>query len=122
MHKNDAIRLQHMLDAAREALSFAAGRSISDLDSNRMFVLSLIKSIEVIGEAASKVSVEGRSECPGIPWRGILPPCVIVSSTPTSTLTWTSFGVRSRKNCARLLLNWNRHWPRWNEDHSALKG
>ena len=36
-----------------------------------MLVLSLIKSIEIIGEAASKVSVEGRSECPGISWRGI---------------------------------------------------
>ncbi len=28
----DAIRLKHMLDAAEEALAFAAGRSRADLD------------------------------------------------------------------------------------------
>ena len=31
MHKDDAIRMRHMLDAAREALSFAVGRSRTDL-------------------------------------------------------------------------------------------
>jgi hypothetical protein len=30
--KDDRIRLQHMLDAANEAMSFAAGRTRADLD------------------------------------------------------------------------------------------
>lgn len=42
-----------MLDASREALAFAAGKTREDLDNDRMLVLSLIKSIEIIGEAAS---------------------------------------------------------------------
>lgn len=72
MHKNDAIRLRHMLDAAREALSFAAGKTRSDLDRDRMLVLSLVKSIEIIGEAASRVSPECRSECSAISWTDVI--------------------------------------------------
>jgi len=50
MRRDDAIRVRHMLDAAREALSFVEGKTRSDLNTNRMLVLSLIKSIEIIGE------------------------------------------------------------------------
>lgn len=72
MHKIDAIRLQHMLDAAREALSFTAGKTRSHLDTDRMLVLSLVKSIEIIGEAGGKVSLDCRSECPAISWADII--------------------------------------------------
>ena len=54
MRKDDQVRLHHMLDAAKEALSFAADKSRSYLNTNRMLVLSLIKDIEIIGEAANK--------------------------------------------------------------------
>jgi len=47
-----------MLDAAREAVAFAADKTRADLDNNRMLVLSLLKDIEIVGEAASKVSKE----------------------------------------------------------------
>jgi uncharacterized protein with HEPN domain len=53
MRKDDRVRLQHMLDAAREAMGFVQGRARSDLDSDRMLVLSLVKAIEIVGEAAS---------------------------------------------------------------------
>ena len=42
MNESDVIRLRHMLDAAREALSFVAGRSSEDLGRGRMLVLTLI--------------------------------------------------------------------------------
>jgi hypothetical protein len=61
MNESDRIRLQHMLDAAREALSFIEGRSHGDLVSDRMLVLSLIAEIQIIGEAATKISPECRS-------------------------------------------------------------
>jgi uncharacterized protein with HEPN domain len=54
MRKADRVRLQHMLDAANEALSFIQGRTRSDLDNDRMLVLSLIRELEIIGEAASQ--------------------------------------------------------------------
>lgn len=72
MRKSDFVRLRHMLDAAKEALSFTTGRSRSDLDKGRMLVLSLVKDIEIIGEAASKVSLEVSTNTPDIPWMDIV--------------------------------------------------
>ena len=68
MRRDDLIRLRHMADAAREALSFAKGRTRADLQTDRMLVLSLVKEIEIIGEAASKISEETRDLLPDIPW------------------------------------------------------
>jgi uncharacterized protein with HEPN domain len=72
MNESDVIRLRHMLDAAREALSFIAGRSSGDLSGDRMLVLALVKEIEIIGEAASRVSEESREVLPRIPWPKII--------------------------------------------------
>ena len=47
MDKADEVRLRHMLDAARDAIIFTAGRERNILDSNRMLVLSLVKSNEL---------------------------------------------------------------------------
>ncbi len=58
-----------MLDACCEALEFVNGKSRSDLDNDRMLVLSLVKEVEIIGEAASKVSPETKSNHPEIPWQ-----------------------------------------------------
>jgi uncharacterized protein with HEPN domain len=72
MRPDDCIRIRHMTDAAREAIEFAVGRRREELDSNRMLVLSLVKSVEIFGEAASKVSEETRQAHPAIPWREIV--------------------------------------------------
>ena len=72
MNESDVIRLRHMLDAAREALSFIAGRSSEDLSRDRMLVLALVKEIEIIGEAASRISDESRKALPQIPWPKII--------------------------------------------------
>jgi len=61
-----------MLDAAREAMAFAAGRHRGDLDHDRMLVLALVKSIEIIGEAATQVGQAARERLPGIPWPSIV--------------------------------------------------
>ncbi len=50
MHKDDQVRLQHMLDAAREAIAFTNNRTRESLDVDRMLVLSLVKEIEIIGK------------------------------------------------------------------------
>ena len=71
MRKDDRIRLQHMLDAANEALTFIQGKIRTELDNDRMLVLSLIRELEIIGEAASKISAETRSQNTSIPWQDI---------------------------------------------------
>ena len=47
MSRDDDIRLRHMVDAAREASSFAAGRTREDLDADRQLVMALVKEIEI---------------------------------------------------------------------------
>jgi uncharacterized protein with HEPN domain len=72
MRKDDAIRIRHMLDALDEALGFAEGKERDDLNQDRMLVLSVVKCIEIIGEAASKVTQETRTQHPEIPWNEII--------------------------------------------------
>ena len=48
MQRDDAIRLRHMLDAAKEARSFIENKSRSSLDSDRKLELALVKCIEII--------------------------------------------------------------------------
>jgi len=61
-----------MLDAAKEALSFAKDKSTKDLYANRMLALSIVKSIEIIGEAASTVTKDFRDKHNEIPWASIV--------------------------------------------------
>ena len=68
MSRKDEIRLRHMVDAAREAVSFAAGRTRGDLDADRQLVMALVKEIEIVGEAAARVSEATREHLPDIPW------------------------------------------------------
>lgn len=70
--KDDIVRLRHMLDAAREAMAFASGKSRSDLENDRMLVLALVKDIEIIGEAAYQISPQARERLPDIPWDDII--------------------------------------------------
>ena len=72
MHKDDAIRLRYMLDAAHEAIEFAQGRTRVDLNGDRKLVLALVKDIEIIGEANYQVSQTARDQLPGIPWDDII--------------------------------------------------
>jgi uncharacterized protein with HEPN domain len=72
MLKSDIVRLRHMVDAANEALSFIADKSKSELKTDRALALALVKSIEIVGEAASKISRELRSQSEEIPWADIV--------------------------------------------------
>lgn len=61
-----------MLDHAREAVDMIADKKPEHLGQNRMLELSLIRLVEVIGEAAARVSPEGQAKCPEIPWREVI--------------------------------------------------
>lgn len=72
MQKSDRMRLRHMLDSAREAQSFIRGERRACLEKDRKLVLSLVKSVEIIAEAAAIVTKETREGLPGIPWENII--------------------------------------------------
>ena len=72
MQKADETRLHHMLDAALEAVASAQGRSRDDLDTDRVWTLGLVKCVEIVGEAAGRISEESRAKLPSIPWAPIV--------------------------------------------------
>ena len=69
--RDDRVRLQHMLDASRQAIVFVQGRGREDLDRDVQLTLALTRLVEIIGEAAKNVSSEERLKHPSIPWRAI---------------------------------------------------
>ncbi len=52
----DTDRLRHMRDAACAALRFVRGRTRADLDTDEMLAFALVRALEIIGEAADKLS------------------------------------------------------------------
>jgi uncharacterized protein with HEPN domain len=72
MRRDDRVRLQHMLDSARDAQSFAKGRTREELETDRLLVLGLVKAIEIIGEAASRTSTGTRHTVSQLPWEDIV--------------------------------------------------
>ena len=65
---DDNIRLHHMLDHTREAITIIEGRRRADLDSDRLLELGLVRLVEIIGEAAARVTTEFQQSHPQIPW------------------------------------------------------
>lgn len=61
-----------MLEAARDARDMAARTNLEELRINRMLQLALVKSIEIIGEAARQVSAPARARIPEIAWSEII--------------------------------------------------
>lgn len=72
MEKNDEKRLTHMLEAAKDAMGFLQDKTRDDLDKDKQLTLSLLKSLEMIGEAASKVSKECQLDCEPVPWDRVI--------------------------------------------------
>jgi uncharacterized protein with HEPN domain len=70
-HESD-IRLRHMLDHAREAVAMAGGRTRGELDTDRQLNLSLVRLLEIVGEAAGRVPADERVHYPEIPWPEIV--------------------------------------------------
>ena len=51
--REDRARLQHMLDASRQAIAFVQGRRRDELDRDLRPTLALTRLVEIVGEAAS---------------------------------------------------------------------
>jgi uncharacterized protein with HEPN domain len=61
-----------MLDFASRASEAIEGHSRSALESDPVLLAALERFVEVIGEAASRLSEQTRAESPNVPWREII--------------------------------------------------
>ena len=72
MRRDDTVLVRHILDAAQEAISMAKDHSREDLDTDRKLNLSLVRLLEIIGEATKGISPDFRQKHPDLPWRKIV--------------------------------------------------
>lgn len=65
----DPDRLAHILEAIKNVNSFMKDKSPEDLQEDKILYFAVIKNVEIVGEAAYKLSKEFKEEHPEIPWR-----------------------------------------------------
>lgn len=71
MRRDDAYLLD-MLLAARQAMSFMQGSSRAQLEDDELLQNAVLRSLEVIGEAAGRVSKAFRKAHPEIAWQDMV--------------------------------------------------
>lgn len=69
---DDTITLRQMLDYIEEAIALSKGRTRANLETDRMLFLALLKLVELVGEAATRVAEAKQRAHPTIPWREII--------------------------------------------------
>jgi uncharacterized protein with HEPN domain len=57
-----------MLDYSSEALALIKGKNRNEIDQNRTLNLALVRLVEIVGEAANRVSDETQDAYTEIPW------------------------------------------------------
>jgi uncharacterized protein with HEPN domain len=72
VEERDKAYLSDMLSAARDAGIVAGGLSYDALMADLRTRLALERALEIIGEAARRVSAATRQAHPQIPWKGII--------------------------------------------------
>ena len=69
MRPEDRIRITHMRDACESIGRFIEDKTSVDLADDQMLQFALVRAIEIIGEAAGRVSEDVQKAAPEIPWR-----------------------------------------------------
>ena len=71
MRRDDALLLD-MLLSARHAVGSAAPLTFSEFENDDLHQLAILKAVEIIGEAASRISEETKAKHPDISWTEII--------------------------------------------------
>ena len=70
--RNDLASVLDMLAAARAVVQFVTGKSLADYAGDLFLRSAVERQVEIIGEAARRVSDDIRMAHPEIPWRPII--------------------------------------------------
>lgn len=101
MQHDDTVYLVHMLEMARKAVAHASGVTKDQFLANDVLEMALVHIVQVIGEAARRVSPETRERHHDIPWVEII-------------------GMRHKVVHDYLEVDWNVVWKTVTEDLPAL--
>ncbi|MDP8240440.1 MAG: DUF86 domain-containing protein [Candidatus Hatepunaea meridiana] len=70
--KDDIVYFKHMFRYAQKAIEITGDKSRFDYDNDLVLRLALTHLVQIVGEAASLVSIQKHSEYPDIPWKNII--------------------------------------------------
>lgn len=70
--RDDLVSLKDMLDHVREAMDLLNEATREDLAGARVLQLALTRLVEIVGEAACRVTPATRERHPAIPWPQII--------------------------------------------------
>ena len=70
--ERDYGRLQDIIQAADNILSFTEGHTQEQLSSDKLRYFAVVKNVEIIGEAAYMLSLEFKEKHTHIPWDDII--------------------------------------------------
>jgi uncharacterized protein with HEPN domain len=123
-----------MAEAAEPALRSCQGRTHADVDSDDMLRFALTRAVEIIGEAANKVSIEAWTQIPGIAWPvivGMRNHLVHANFDMDGDILWTTVAERLPSllrelnlvlSRGRALAGWSPHCRRSGSSDSASHG
>lgn len=72
MPGDDLVFVGHMAETAERAVAKLSGKSRSDFDDDENLRLALAHLLQIVGEAASRVSPQFRANQTAVPWRSII--------------------------------------------------
>lgn len=72
LSRRDPANLWDMLEAAEKVQEFLEGKTFEDFIQEDMRRAAVERNLEIIGEAARRISEELKQEHPEIPWQGII--------------------------------------------------
>ncbi|MDX2137052.1 MAG: DUF86 domain-containing protein [Chloroflexota bacterium] len=73
MNDHDKALLQDMREAARKAIEYTRGKTRETLvEDDELIGFAVVRAIEIIGEAANRVSSETQTTFTTIPWRRVI--------------------------------------------------
>jgi uncharacterized protein with HEPN domain len=72
LQKDDLVFVGHMLDTTRQAIRLFRGRTREHFDQDETLSLALTHLVQVIGEAARRVSPPFREQHSNVPWSAII--------------------------------------------------
>jgi len=70
--EKDPTYLRDMLEAARQVVDFTRGLSFEAYMSASMVRMAVERGLEILGEAARRVSPSLKEEHPEVPWRDVI--------------------------------------------------
>jgi len=69
--RTDGVYLLHIVDSLQDIMDFLRGKEYSDFVDSKLLINGVVRSFEIVGEAAKNLSQDFRNANPDIDWKGM---------------------------------------------------